>query len=125
MTVLAAFPDIERILGDLLADLGTVGSETNIDLQTRLPYIRVHRIGGADDRITDPARVDIDVYAADATAAKAVTETIRQRLISGPSATAHGIIDRAWTESGPQTAPTDDPNLRRVITTYRISMRRR
>ena len=125
MVTLAPFPDVERILGDLLADLGTVGSETNIDLQTRLPYIRVHRIGGTDDRVTDATRVDIDVYATDATAGKTLTETIRQRLISGPSATAHGIIDRAWTESGPQTAPTDDPNLRRVITTYRISIRRR
>jgi Protein of unknown function (DUF3168) len=123
--VLAAFPDVERMLGDLLSDLGTVGSETNIDLQTRLPYIRVHRIGGVDNRITDAARVDIDVYTTDATAGKTLTETIRQRLISGPSATAHGVIDRAWVESGAQTAPTDDPNLRRVITTFRIAFRRR
>lgn len=125
MTVLAAFPDVERILGDLLVDLGTVGSETNIDLQSNLPYIRVRRIGGPDDRFTDKARVDVDVYATDATAAKALSETIRQRLISGPSLTAHGVIDQAWTESGPQTAPADDQNIRRVITTYRISMRRR
>lgn len=113
------------MLGDLLGDLGTVGSETDIDLQSNLPYIRVRRIGGADNRVTDASRVDIDVYTIDATAGKTLTETIRQRLISGPSATAHGIIDRAWTESGPQTAPTDDPNLRRVITTYRVSFRRR
>ena len=125
MPALAGFPDVERILGDLLGDLGTVGSETNIDLQSQLPYIRVHRIGGADNRITDASRVDIDVYTADATAGKALAETIRQRLTVGPSATTHGVIDRAWTESGPQTAPTDDPNLRRVITTYRISFRRR
>lgn len=125
MPVLAGFPDVERMLGDLLGDLGTVGSETDINLQASLPYIRVHRIGGADNRITDAARVDIDVYTTDASAGKTLTETIRQRLTGGPSATAHGVIDRAWTESGPQTAPTDDPNLRRVITTYRISFRRR
>jgi hypothetical protein len=125
MAVLAAFPDVERILGDLLGDLGTIGSETGIDLQERLPFIRVRRVGGTDDRVTDATRVDIDVYATDATAAKALTETIRQRLISGPSQTTYGILDRAWTESGPQTAPTDDQNIRRVITTYRISTRRR
>lgn len=125
MTVLAAFPDVERILGDLLGDLGTVGSETSIDLQAVLPFIRVRRVGGTDNRFTDATRVDIDVYDTDATAAKELTETIRQRLISGPSLTAHGVIDRAWTESGPQTAPSDDQNVRRVITTYRISMRRR
>jgi hypothetical protein len=125
MAVLAAFPDVERILGDLLGDLGTVGSETGIDLQEHLPFIRVRRVGGTDDRVTDATRVDIDVYATDATAAKSLTETIRQRLISGPSRTSYGVLDRAWTESGPQTAPTDDQNIRRVITTYRISTRRR
>ena len=125
MTVLTGWPDVERMLGDLLADLGTVGSETDTNLQANLPFIRVHRIGGSDNRVTDAARVDVDVYTTDATTGKTLTETIRQRLVSGPSATAHGVIDRAWTESGPQTAPTDDPNLRRVITTYRISYRRR
>ena len=125
MAALAAWPDVERVLGDLLGDLGTVGSETNIDLQSQLPYIRIRRVGGTDNRITDATRVDIDVYAADATTAKAITGVAQQRLISGPSATTHGVIDRAWTESGPQTAPTDDQNIRRVITTYRISLRRR
>jgi hypothetical protein len=125
MADLAAWPDVERVLGDLLGDFGTVGSETGIDLQSQLPYIRIRRVGGTDNRVTDATRVDIDVYAADATTAKAITEMARQRLISGPSATAHGVIDRAWTESGPQIAPTDDQNIRRVITTYRISLRRR
>ena len=125
MPILTAFPDVERVLGDLLGDLGTVGSETATDMQSHLPFIRVRRVGGTDDRFTDATRVDIDVYAIDATTAKALTEITRQRLISGPSTTAHGIIDRAWTESGPQTAPTDDQNIRRVITTYRISLRRR
>jgi hypothetical protein len=125
MTALSAFPDVERVLGDLFSDLGTIGSETDIDLQSSLPFIRVRRIGGTDNRVTDATRVDVDVYATDATSAKTLTELIRQRLISGPSATAHGVIDRAWTESGPQTAPTDDQNIRRVIATYRISLRRR
>lgn len=126
MATLAPFPDVERVLGDLFADLATVGSETGIDLQERLPFIRVRRLGGPDDRITDAARVDVHVYAFDTTSAKVLAETVRQRLISGPSTTAHGVIDRARTEVGPQSVPVDDAaGYRQVVATYRISMRRR
>lgn len=126
MVVLAPFPDVERAVGDLVAGLGTAGSETNITLQSTLPYIRIRRLGGSDNRITDAARVDVHVYDADATAAKTIAERVRQRLISGPSTTAHGIIDRAWTEIAPQTIPADDTaDIRQVVATYRISMRRR
>lgn len=124
--VLASFPDVERAVGDLVGDLGTAGSETNITLQSTLPYIRVRRLGGSDNRVTDAARVDVHVYDKDATAAKVIAEQVRQRLISGPSTTTHGVIDRAWTEVGPQTIPADDTaNIRQVVATYRISMRRR
>jgi hypothetical protein len=126
MTVLAAFPDVERAVGDLVAGLGTAGSETNITLQSTLPYIRIRRLGGSDDRVTDAARVDVHVYDTNATSAKEISEEIRQLLISGPSVTGHGIIDRAWTEIGPQTIPADDTaDIRQVVATYRISMRRR
>jgi hypothetical protein len=126
MTVLAPFPDVERAVGDLVTGLGTAGSETNITLQSTLPYIRIRRLGGSDDRVTDAARVDVHVYDTNATSAKEISEQIRQRLISGPSMTAHGVIDRAWTEIGPQTIPADDTaDIRQVVATYRISMRRR
>jgi hypothetical protein len=126
MPVLAVFPDVERAVGDLVGDLGTAGSETSITLQSSLPYIRIRRLGGSDDRVTDAARVDVHVYDTNATDAKAIAGQIRQRLISGPSVTTHGIIDRAWTEVGPQMIPADDTaDIRQVVATYRISMRRR
>lgn len=126
--VQAAFPDAERIVGDLLADLvaaGSVGNETPANLQDVLPFIRVRRIGGTDDRITDTARVDVDAYAADATTAKDLAEQARQRIITGFAVTAHGILDRGYTESGPALLPVDDTaGIRRVTTTYRVSARR-
>jgi hypothetical protein len=126
MTVLAPFSDVERAVGDLVADLGATGSETNITLQSTLPYIRIRRIGGTDDRVTDSARVDVHVYDADASDAKDIADLIRQRLISGPSMTSRGVIDRARTDVGPQTIPADDTaDIRQVVATYRISMRRR
>lgn len=126
MPLLSSFPKPARIVAALLPDLGTVGGETSATLQDELPFIRVRRIGGTDDGVTDIARVDVRVYAGDLTSAEDLAETIRQRLISRPAATVYGVLDRAETEVGPQEVPGPDPETYRVVsTTYRISVRRR
>lgn len=126
MPLLASFPKAPRIVAALLDDLGTTSGETSTTLQTDLPFIRVRRIGGSDDRVTDVARVDVRVYAVNLSDAEELSETIRQRLISGPAATTHGVLDHAETEVGPQEVPGPDPDHYRVVsTTYRVSVRRR
>lgn len=125
-TPLAPFPDVERVVADLVSDLGGVGRETGTDLQTNLPFIRVRRIGGSDDRFTDVARVDVRVYEAAASDAKALAETIRQRLLAGPANTARGVIDRVFTEVAPIEVPSPDPERYCIWSgTYRVSLRRR
>ena len=126
MPLLASFPLVARIVAARVDDLGTTGGETSTALQTELPFIRIRRIGGSDDRVTDTARVDVRVYEVDLSAAEELSETIRQRLISGPAATVHGVMDRAFTEAGPLEVPGPDPDRYRVVsTTYRVSVRRR
>lgn len=123
---LAPFPDVERAVASLLEDLGTVGTETGTDLQDNLPFLMVSVIGGNDDRVSDYPRVEVRVYAAGATQAKTIAETVRQRLIAGPAATDHGVVDRARTDVRPQVLPaTDSDNLRMVVATYRLALRRR
>lgn len=126
--VQAAWPDVERIVGDLLAGLtapGSIGSETPANLQDVLPFIRVRRIGGSDDLITDAARVDVQVYAADAAQAKQLAETARQRILAGSAVTSHGVLDHGRTEAGPMILPADDTaGIRRIVSTYRVSVRR-
>jgi hypothetical protein len=127
------FPDPERAVGDLLADLaaGGSGNKTYTSLQSGpLPYIRVRRTAGSDDEITDSSVIDISVFADDASTAKSVAESCRQRLTSGPFRgtsfiTAHGRIDRAVTDVAPQlVTTTDSANLQLVAASYRITMRR-
>ena len=135
MPELAAFPDVEQALMDLLADLVVdredVGIIIPIDLQKRVlsdsprPVIRVRCIGGSDDRFFDNPRVDVEVFAASRAVAMPLAEAIRQRLISKPRLTAFGVIDRADTEVRPQEIPYDDPDIRRISATYRLSTRRR
>lgn len=126
MTTPLAWPDAELALCDLLADLATCGTETPGTLQQQLPYIRVTRTGGADDRmVTDRATVSVDVFAADSGTAKQLAETIRQRLLNGlPAATAHGVLDYAATSvAAIQAPPTDSDNLRLAVASYIISAR--
>lgn len=125
MRAMSPFPDVERVVCDLLTGLTTVGTETGIGLQDELPFIQVVRIGGGSDRFTDRARVDVRVYATGASEAKQLAETVRQRLLAAPHATPAGVIDRTICEIGPQLLPpADSEHLRRVIATYRVSMRR-
>ena len=124
--ILAPFSDAERATGDLLSSLGTTGSETPLTLQSSVPYIRLTRTGGADDRITDTATVSVDVFAPDAGTAKSVAEQVRALLLAAEGApTAHGVIDSARTVTGPFVTPaTDTDNLRLAAASYRITMRR-
>lgn len=129
-TALGPFPYLARALLDLLADLGTVGTETRPGLQTALPYIRATRTGGADDRFTDSADVEVSVFTTDATAAMTLALQIQARLLGGPFAgpsfdTAHGRIDQVRTITAPvPVPPTDSDNLRQVTASYQVSARR-
>jgi hypothetical protein len=124
------FPDAERAVCDLLAGLGSAGTETRPSLQGTLSYLRVTRTGGSDDGITDISTVSVDVFAASAGQAKAVAEQARQ-LLTGrigllpARATAHGVVDRVTTITGPARLPaTDSAGLRMVVASYRVSMRK-
>lgn len=130
MVVLAVWPLAVRIVAATVDDLGEVVGETGTDLQALLQngqrVIRVRRIGGTDDKVTDIARIDVRSYAVDLSDAEETAGLARQRLISGPAVTAHGILDHAFTEVGPQEVPGPDPDQYRIVNaTYRVSVRRR
>ena len=126
---LPVFPDVALVLIEVFADIAAAASAATVtnlpaDLQAVLPVIRVRRLGGGDDRWTDAPRVDVEVYAATRAVAVPLAEQLRQRLLSRPHATAHGVIDRAVTEVGPQEIPYEDQDVRLVAATYRLSLRR-
>lgn len=102
-----------------------VGTVTPNDLASTLPFVRVGRVGGNDDRRSDFARIDVDVYAASEVAAYQLAEALRQALISGYVRTPLGMIDRATTETAPTQVPYDNPAVWHVMATYRVATRRR
>ncbi|MDT0302901.1 hypothetical protein [Streptomonospora wellingtoniae] len=125
MADLPVFVDAEDAVMDAVTDIAPAESWTGTTLQGSLPRIRVRRVGGDDDGHTDRARVVVSVYAATTSQAKMLAARVRQRLTSGPSSVAAGVLDKAATEAGPQDAPTaDSDNVRCREAIYRVYLRR-
>lgn len=129
MSDLAAFPDVEELLldalGDLVVDPSTqIGTSTPPDLADHLPFIRVTRFGGSDDRIRDLARIDVDTFGPTRAVAQPLAEQVRQRLLSWPLVVTGGVIDRAETLTAPAEVPWDNQQIRRWTASYTVTCRR-
>lgn len=126
--MVAPFPDVKAALRVLLADLGETGTFTPIDLRDRMPFLLVYRFAGADDRVTDTARVGIDVFTGTYTAGEFLAEQVRQRVIAAPhriqTDTGVVVIDDAITDSAPVEVPYGDSAIRRWVASYRVTYRR-
>jgi len=127
MADLAPWPDPHLVLVNLLDDLivsDIVGSQLQPDFQQDMPVIRVRKVGGTDDKLTDFVRMVVDVYAADYETSRDLSEAVRQRLLSYPHITTAGRLDRCETEASPFELPWPDPSTRYHTATYRLSFRR-
>lgn len=123
---MARFPDVERVLKELLNGMATGGAgiETPANLQDRLPFIRIRNLGGPNDGITTYPTVDIDVFSSTRDTGYGLAEDIHQLLLTQHNRTASGQIDFVETEVSPVEMPWADDNVRRFFATYRLSLRR-
>lgn len=122
-TVDAPFPDIERVLVDYLGQLAPTGDQTPESLDA--PFIRVQRIGGYDDGLTDRARVEVATYAPTRRESQALAEQVRQHLLACDSTDAAGVhIDHVLTESQTGRTPYENEDVRRISAVFRLSVRR-
>jgi hypothetical protein len=102
---------------------GVVGSGTVLKTDATLPFVRVAKLGGTDDGITDAPLVDFDVFAATRSQARQIAEEIRDRLrprIRAGSA----IVDSVRTSVSPRSLPWDNSNIQMNGATYAIGLRR-
>jgi hypothetical protein len=120
------FADVELMVKAVLDPLsgGRVNDATPPDLESRMPFQRVERIGGADDGVTDDASVDVEAFAGTRAEAWALAEDQRQLLLDGRHGTEFGLIDHVRTVAGPSRRPWDNPKVHRFGATYRITARR-
>lgn len=122
------FPDVAKALVFLLAPLaggdGHAGTEVPADLQDRLDFVRVGRIGGPDNGLTDFPIVDVDFFGATRDSAVAGAEAVRD-LLTGSYHFVNGVlIDTASTPVGPRELPWLGMGVRRFTGTYHLETRR-
>lgn len=115
--------DAEKVVMALLAPIApTVTSTPNPIV---VPVIRVQRVGGADDGITDYPRVEVAVYGADRAQAWDLAEQARQAILASPRSVVNGqLIDNAKTDTPATQTPYDNADVRRVVAQFRFAWRR-
>lgn len=128
------FPDVSKALSYLLAPLvGGIthaGTETPANLQQVLDFIRVGRVTGPDDGVTDFPVVDVDYFAATRDLAVAGADRVRDFLtldspyhvVQYPGGRA--VLDRVATAVGPRQLPWLATGVVRITGTYRVETRR-
>lgn len=108
MTTLADFPNVKLVLLDILTALAPASTDVPAGFDGSTPRLRIRVFGGADDTITDLPKFDVDAFATDELTADNLAEHARQLLISGPHATAHGVLDRVTTLTRPNVVAYSD-----------------
>lgn len=128
MPLAETWPDAETTVMALLSPVARTVTSTPSPLTP--PIIRVQRVGGSDDGLSDFPRMEIACYGVDRAQAWAMAEQVRQLVLAAPRtavATSAGpvLVDSARTDNPPVQVPyatTED--TRRVLAYYRFAWRR-
>lgn len=121
------FPDIPRTVAKTLEGLaaaGRVGTRTPASLTGLLPFVRVTRDGGYSDRVSDYARISVDVLDTDLIRGEALAEAIRQDLTDGPRRLDAAVLDRITCDNAPQEVAPWAPGINRYTAQYTVVSRR-
>lgn len=125
------FPDVQRLVVDVLAVLVPgiehTGIETPTDLESRMPFIRVLRGDGSREQVNEIVTLDIDVFASTYTQAEALSQKVAAFLCGPPPPVA--ALDRIDCDNTPQEFPWGDDAtetaVRRFGSSFTVVSRRR
>lgn len=117
------YPKFDEVMRALLSDIAPV--VTFVDEKTTRPYIRVTRVGGSEDGVSDNPLIYTE-YVADTRAASKDLEKLGQDriLFAGNTSPGGFLIDTAEERAGGVFLPPHDRDVRSVSATYRLSYRR-
>jgi hypothetical protein len=118
-------PDIEAVLNPWAeATTGVkAGAETPPDLETKLPRIRIERIGGPDERFSMHPRVAVDVFGRTADEARTLANNLRDALLFLRGPVNGAVIRGVRCDSGPSRQPWANEAVHRRGATYTVSFR--
>jgi hypothetical protein len=121
------FANIQAILVAYLSTLpgaSGVATKTGTLSASGMPFIRVQRIGGADDWFNDDSRVDIDVFAVDEVTAQQMAESVRTAMIGMSGHDFSGrTIDHVETTLAPIWVDYQNELVQRYVASYTVTSR--
>lgn len=98
------------------------------DVATNLPFVLASVVGGTGDRFARTSTVDIEIFAGTYAEAVSLSERISAYLLGYPRDVGVGsrkiVIDLVIETRPPVELPWDDSSIRRLASTYQISVRR-
>ncbi|MFI9123883.1 hypothetical protein ACIGW0_31580 [Streptomyces bikiniensis] len=118
--------EVEAVLAPWL---GTVidglqyGAETPPDLEDRLPFVRVERLGGPDNRFRQHPTVAVDVFAATADEARATSRDVQKALLALRGEVRGAVISDVRCDSGPSPQPWANDEVHRRGALYTVTLR--
>jgi hypothetical protein len=112
---------------DFPTDFGGMGTSLD-DVADSLPYLRAEHLGGVGGVLQRLSTVDLEVFAPTYAGAVSLSERISAYLLGYPRSVRLGgrlvVLDRVYETRPPVELPWDDSNIRRIASTYQISVRR-
>lgn len=126
--ILPQFPDIERVVMDLLRPEGLTVTSTGETVPAGT--IEIQRIGGPDDGITDRPRVQVTAYGSTRPNAWDIIEKCRQRVLASGGTLVSGqyvnnvFIDLARTANPPRQLNEFGRGARIVQAVFEFHLRR-
>ncbi len=126
MELLPPFPVAEDVLMALLEPVADTGTSNPPDLGVDpRRFVRVARIGGTDDGVTDRPRMEVATFAPTWGESQQMQQQCRQIILAaGCTEVASVLIDRGATDTGPIERPYPNPDVRWVPAYYRLEWRR-
>lgn len=121
------FADIPTVTAKLLEQVvgtGRAGITTPSSLTGLLPFARVTRSGGPRDRLSDYARIDVDVLDNNYLRGLRAAEDISALLERGRLRYGGVVLDRVDVDSGPQEVVPWAPGIFRFEMRFTIVSRR-
>lgn len=123
--VLEAFPDVEKVVTDLLNPLCPGAVYTEFPADFAAPALRVQRTGGSDNGVTDKPFVEVMSVGRTRAEAWELDGAVRQLILACGGTVVSGVlVDSARTMTPPQQMPDPRTNVRVVTSSYRMGFRR-
>lgn len=130
------WPDVHDVLITYLGATLPAGVVVDTEKPAVIPAegaVRVLRVGGRDDGITDYPRVEVACYHGGGfDACRALGERCRQLLLAigghgvpdVPGHTKPVLVDRCRTDTPPEPVPYDNPDTERWVGFFQLELRR-